>query len=120
MAADDDVDVLGQNAARPHRHAGLSDQLSKPFANGFGLNARECHGWISQSGLRFTPQLSIVRSRCNGLAGFDLSCGAKSEQLPCADEIGPRAARGVGTPEAVGADYNMRRVDHGFSECVGW
>lgn len=102
VACDDDMDVVGHDGQGVQGVAGRVDDVGDALSGGAGLLAGEADGRVLEVLLGGAALSGIVRAMGEGVGGVGFGRGAGvAIELVRVDEVGPRAARVVGEPEAV-------------------
>src|SRR5687767_6719523 len=109
------MDVVGKNRTRVNHVVAFGSSEGKSFTDRGDLIVRKAHRRVLQSAFHGAAQLAIVRGVRDGRARVDFRRRSVSEEVPCPDEVGPRAAGVVGEPETVGAEDDVEAEEHGDS-----
>jgi hypothetical protein len=108
--------VIGKDAARVDHISGALHAVGKSFGHAKGLLPIEDHWSKDKRSLRSIAKGGVILTIRHAARGGDFGCGAESEQLPAANEVGPTAALVIWEPESVGGDDDVMRENHGFLE----
>ena len=101
VSPEDEVAVLGEDAARVHVVPTRARDPGKPFGNAERLLTGENDGRVLQRLFRREALGAVVRVVRVGPVVIDLGRGALAEQVPRPDEVRPRAPRVIRQPEPV-------------------
>lgn len=112
VAIDQDVAVVGHDGEGADDVAGVAAGGGEAAGDGERLAAVEYDGGALQIGLGRPSVGGVVRLAGDGTARVGFGGPAVFEQFPGADPFGPRAARIVGKPEAVGGEDDVRGKNH--------
>lgn len=116
MTGHDQMRVIRQNGAGEDVIPRFVGSIMKSAGDQARLMTVETDGLIFEripGGQSFSP---VVRHISDGMSRGDFCGRPETQEIPLADEIGPRAARIVGKPESVGGKDQVIRMHHDGGE----